>query len=119
MKEFFNKLGFHKMDEMESNIALKAQRNALIYVEFALMAWSLYETYKVYTYHTKLNSFPCFLLITTSMVMIISQLYLQRRAVKDDDEYKTENSLFKFFLCFAIGIGIIIAIGTLLIILGF
>lgn len=44
MKSFFSKLGFRKMDEMGKDIALKAQRNALIYALLALAMWSLYES---------------------------------------------------------------------------
>lgn len=118
MKKIFNKLGFHKMDEMEYNIALKSQRNALIYVEFSLAAWALYESYKVYTYDTPSNLFPCFLLISTTMVMLFSQLYLQRKAVKDDEEYTKENSLSKIFLLFVVGMGIVLIIGLLLTVFG-
>lgn len=41
MKLFFSKLGFRKMDEMEKDIALKAQRNALILISSG--AWLVFS----------------------------------------------------------------------------
>ena len=86
MKKFFKKLGFHKMDEMEQHIAFKAQRNAFVFLLFALFIWTLYESYKVYAFHSELNPFPCFLLAAASCIQIISQLIMTHNAVKDDEE---------------------------------
>ena len=118
MKPFFSKLGFRKMDEMEKDIALKAQRNALIYVLLVLAVWSFYESFKVYTQHTPLNSAPSFLLVTTSFVLIISQLVLQRRVVKGDDEYKGTTPLFKIIIAGIVIAAIIISVGAWLILSG-
>ncbi|HQL34958.1 MAG TPA: hypothetical protein PLG67_00025 [Bacillota bacterium] len=118
MKSFFLKLGFRKMDEMEKNIALKAQRNALIYVLLALVVWSFYESFKAYSQHTPINSVPSFLLVTTSLVQVFSQLVLQKRVVKDDDEYKDDNPLLKIIIAGAIISAIIVSIGALLIVSG-
>ncbi|SDG58727.1 hypothetical protein [Desulfosporosinus hippei] len=118
MKSFFSKVGFHKMDEMEKNIALSAQRNALIYVLLALAAWSFYESFKAYTQYTSINSAPSFLLVTTSLVQIFSQLVLQKRIVKDDDEYKDDNPLLKIIIVGAIISTIIVSIGAWLIVSG-
>ncbi|PKO12256.1 MAG: hypothetical protein CVU39_24740 [Chloroflexi bacterium HGW-Chloroflexi-10] len=118
MKSFFLKLGFRKMDEMEKTIGLKAQRNALIYVLLALTAWSFYESFKTYTQHTSINSLPSFLLVTTSIVLIFSQLVLQKRATKGDDEYQDDNPLLKIILVGAIISAIIVSIGAWLIISG-
>lgn len=112
MKSFFSKLGFRKMDEMEKDIALKAQRNALIYVLVVLAILSFYESFKVYTQHTSLNSAPSFLLITTSFVLILSQLVLQKRVVKGDDEYKDTTSIFKIIVVGIIVAAIVISIGA-------
>ncbi|MBN7771797.1 hypothetical protein [Clostridium aminobutyricum] len=112
MKSFFAKLGFRKMDEMEMSIALKAQRNALIYVLLALTIWSLYESFKVYTQHISFNSVPSFLLVTTSFVLILSQLVLQKRVVKGDDEYKDPTSILKIIVIGVIVAAIIISIGA-------
>jgi hypothetical protein len=118
MKSLFLKLGFRKMDEMEKNISLKAQRNALIYVLLALAAWSFYESFKTYTQHTSINSIPSFLLVTTSLVLIFSQLMLQKGVIKGDDEYKDDNPLLKIIIIGAIISAIIISIGAWLIFSG-
>lgn len=112
MKSFFSKLGFRKMDEMEKDIALKAQRNALIYVLVVLAILSFYESFKVYTQHTSLNSVPSFLLVTTSFVLILSQLVLQKRVVKGDYEYKDTTSIFKIIVVSIIVAAIVISIGA-------
>ncbi len=118
MKSFFSKLGFRKMDEMEKDIALKAQRNALIYVLLVLVTWSFYESFKVYTQHTPLNSAPSFLLVTTSLVLILSQLVLQKRVVKGDDEYKDTTPILKIIVVGIIVAAIIISIGAWIILSG-
>ena len=118
MKQFFNKIGIHKMDEMEKNISLKAQRNALIYLIVALLVWSLYESYNVHMQNSTINLAPCFLLVSTSFVLIFSQMYLQKRAVKGDDEYKEENPFYKLILAIAIIVGVIVSIGSWLLIAG-
>lgn len=48
------------MDEMEQNIAFKAQRNALGFQIIALLFWTMYEAYKVFVFDT--HSLICFLL---------------------------------------------------------
>lgn len=111
MKSLFSKLGFRKMDEMEKDIALKAQRVALIYVLLFLAIWSLYEPFKLYTQHTSLNSVPSFLLLTTSFVLILSQLVLQKRAVKGEDEYK-DSPVLKNIIIGGIVVAIIISVGA-------
>ncbi len=112
MKKLFSELGFHKMDEMEKTIALRAQRIALTYSLIVLILWSLYESYKVYIYQTNLNVFPCFLLVSTCWVLIISQAVLKKQAIKDDEEYQKENPTWKFVLAVILTISIIIAIGS-------
>lgn len=98
MKNFFKKLGFRKMDEMEQHIAFKAQRNALLFLFLALFVWTLYESYKVYAFEAKLNLLPCFLLVAASWVQTISQLVMSRNAVKGDDEYNESSPVLKIIL---------------------
>ena len=44
--------GRHKMDEMERHILFKSQRNAYFFLVLALVVWSLYESWQVFTWHT-------------------------------------------------------------------
>lgn len=118
MKQVFAKLGIHKMDEMEKNIALKAQRNALIYLIGALLVWSLYESYKAHIQNSSVNLVPSFLLVTTALVLIFSQMYLQNQAVKGDDEYQEENPFYKLILGIAIIVGVIVSIGSWILMAG-
>lgn len=115
MKKIFSKLGFRKMDEMEKNIALRSQRIALAYALIVLIFWSLYESYQVYTYQTKLNILPCFLLVSTCWVLIISQAIFKKQATKDDEDYQKENPVWKFVLAIIFIVSIIIAIGSFIV----
>ena len=117
MKKFFKRLGVHKMDEMEQHIAFKAQRNALVFLLFALFIWTLYESYKVYTFHSELNPFPCFLLAAASCIQIFSQLIMTHNAVKGDEETPKASPLLKIILiCLAVA-AVIITIGSIIVIL--
>lgn len=91
MKQTWKKFGFHSPDEMEKAILFKAQRNAYIFLMITLSAWSLYESWKVYTNHSRINIFPCFMLGTAMGIQTLSQLIMTHNAVKDDeDSYETE-----------------------------
>ncbi|MGI6548414.1 MAG: hypothetical protein ACOX4Q_00040 [Syntrophomonadales bacterium] len=52
------------------------------------------------------------LLVSTALVLVLSQLYLQKQAVKGDDEYKDENPFYKLILAIAIIVGVIVSIGS-------
>lgn len=118
MKNFFSKIGLRKMDEMDKSIAMKSQRIALVYVVGVLVVWSLYESYKVYAYNTRINMAPSFLLVSTSLVLIFSQWVLQRQAVKDDSEYKQGNSVWKYALIFIVIASAIASIGAWFLVAG-
>lgn len=110
MKKLFKKLGFHKMDEMEQHIAFKAQRNAFVFLEFALIIWAFYESYKVLAYHTHLNILPSMLATGGLIIQNVSQLIMTHNAVKGDEESPKASPLFKTVL-----ICIIVSIITLII----
>lgn len=95
MKKLFKKLGFRKMDEMEQSIMFKAQRNAYIFLEIALIAWGLYESYKTLTYHTDLNIFPSMLATTGLLIQNSSQLIMTHNAVKGDEETPKDSTLLR------------------------
>ena len=118
MKKFFKKLGFRKMDEMEQHIAFKAQRNALIFLFIALFAWSLYESYKVYAFHTSLNLIPCLLLVLAVIIQNLSQLIMTRNAVKDDDESFETSPLLKIIIWICVVVGVVVTIGAAFLIMG-
>lgn len=91
MKKILKRLGFRDPDEMERAILFKAQRNAYIFLMLALLAWSLYESWKVYADHSRINLLPCFLLVAATVIQTLSQMIMTHNAVKDDeDSYETE-----------------------------
>lgn len=112
MKGIFRKFGFRKMDEMERYIAFKAQRNAYIFLIAALFVWSMYESIKVFVSHTRLNLFPCMLLVAASLVQNFSQLAMARNAVKDDEDSFETTPLLKIIVFICAVAGVIVTIGA-------
>ena len=112
MKAFFRKLGFRKMDEMEQQIAFRAQRNALVFLLMALFIWTMYEAHKVYADGTMLNPVPCFLLAAASCIQLFSQLIMTRNAVKDDEESFEDAPLLKIIVLVCVIMGVVVTIGA-------
>ncbi|MBQ4572166.1 MAG: hypothetical protein IJA80_02680 [Clostridia bacterium] len=110
MKKLLKNLGFHKMDEMEQSILFKAQRNAYLFLEFALIIWAFYESYKVLTHHTHLNIIPSMLAVSGLAIQNWSQLIMTHNAVKGDEESPKASPLFKTLF-----ISIFVAVITLII----
>lgn len=106
MRKLFKHLGFHKPDEMERYIVFKAQRNSYLFLIIALSVWSFFESYKVYAHHTRLNLFPCMLLVTAAVIQSFSQLIMTRNVVKDDEDSYETAPLLKIiiFICGVAGI---------------
>ena len=71
MKAFFRRLGFRKMDEMERMVALKAQRNALLYGVIFLLGWSIYNAWRALATQSEMDTTPSFLLVTMSLVLSV------------------------------------------------
>lgn len=112
MKKIFGKLGITKADEMEKSIQLKSIRLAWIYTLLFLIAWSLYESYKVYRFNEPINSTPSFLLISQNLVLIFSQLFFRQQMV-DGAEEENKSSFGKIVMVTVIIIAIIVALGSL------
>lgn len=112
MKGIFKKLGFRKMDEMERYIAFKAQRNAYVFLIAALFIWSMYESLKVFVYHTRLNLFPCMLLAAAALIQNFSQLAMARSAVKGDEDSHETGPLLKIIILTCVVTGVIVTIGA-------
>lgn len=118
MKGIFRKLGFHKMDEMERHILFASQRNSYLFLIGALLAWSFYESYKVYTYHVRLNLLPCILLVTASLIQCFSQLAMTRNAVKDDEDSYETAPILKIIILACVVTSIVAMIGASFIMMG-
>lgn len=118
MKQILQRLGFRKIDEMEQYIIFKSQRNAYLFLIAVLFIWSLYESYKVYVYHGRLNLFPCLLLVTACLIQTFSQLILMRNAVKDDDESFMNGPLVKIIVLSCAVFSILAAIVTSFLFMG-
>jgi len=118
VKQLFKKIGFRKMDEMERYIAFRAQRNAYIFLVAALLIWSLYESCKVYIYHSSLNLLPCFLLVAAVAVQTFSQLILTRNAVKDDEDSYDTKPLLQIIVLVCVAAGVIATVIAAILFMG-
>lgn len=118
MKEVLKKLGFRRMDEMERHIAFRAQRNAYVFLAAALLAWSFYESYRVYAYHTRINILPCALLGTAALVQGFSQLVMTRNAVKDDDDSYETAPLLGIIILICVVAGVVATVGAAFVLMG-
>ena len=86
MRTLLQKIRPRKADEMERHILFKAQRNAYFFLIFALLIRTFYESYRVYTEHTRLNPLPCLLLTGAVLIQGLSQMILSRNAVRGDED---------------------------------
>lgn len=116
MKKLRKHIRFHKMDEMEKYIAIRAKRNSYLFLVVALLVWSLYESCQVYVHHTRLNLIPCLLLTGAAAIQALSQLIMTRSAVKDDEDSCETAPLFKIIvlLCAVAGVAATVSAAVLL-----
>ena len=112
MKRIFQKLRLRKLDEMERYILFRAQRNAYIFLVVALVAWSFYESYQVYTRHSRLNLVPCLLVTAAALVQTFSQLILTRRAVQGDEDSFETGPLVRIVVLVCVAAGVIATIAA-------
>lgn len=118
MKTLFNMFRLRKPDEMERAILFKSQRNAYLFLVFALMARTFFESYRVYAYHEPLNPFPCLLLAAAALIQAFSQLILTRNAVKGDEDSFETGPLFRIIALTCATAGIIATIVTAILLAG-
>ena len=113
MKKWMKKLGFQEMDEMQRLIALKAQRNALIYAVLFLLAWEGWNLFWTLRYETELDNNPGLLLSTITLVLIGSQIYYQQKVLKGSEEGKvyTRSLTRTLILGCLLGVGLAV-VGT-------
>ena len=119
MKAFFRRLGFRKMDEMERMVALKAQRNALLYGVIFLLGWSIYNAWRALATQSEMDTTPSFLLVTMSLVLTFSQFYYQKRLLAGTEEGEAYSRSFRNTLLAALAVVVmLVAVGTGLILWG-
>lgn len=118
MKGILRRLGLRRMDEMERHIAFRAQRNAYFFLIAALLAWSFYESYRVYAYHTRINPLPCALLGAAGLIQTFSQLVMARNAVKDDEDSLETAPLLGIIVLICVVAGAAATVGAAIILMG-
>jgi hypothetical protein len=86
LKEFFKKLGFRKMDEMEMAIQLKSLRWAWLYTMVFLFVWFCYECFRVKTPGTPINPLPLMLIVSQNIVHYIAETIYKKKVSSNADE---------------------------------
>ena len=113
MKEWFRKMGFRKMDEMERMVALKAQRNALLYGVVFLLGWSIYNSIQAMAAGSRADLTPSFLLVTMSLVLTFSQVYYQKRLLAGSEEGEEYSRSFRHTMLAALAVAaVLVAVGA-------
>lgn len=113
MKEWFRRMGFRKMDEMERMVALKAQRNALLYGVVFLLGWSIYNSIQAMAAGSRADLTPSFLLVTMSLVLTFSQVYYQKRLLAGTEEEKEYSRFFWHTLLWGLVVmAVLMAVGA-------
>ena len=113
MKEFFRKLGFRKMDEMERMVALKAQRNALLYGVVFLFGWTIYNSWRAIAAQSEVDLTPSFLLVTMSLVLTFSQVHYQKRLLAGTEEGAEYSRSFRRTMLAALAVAaVLVAVGA-------
>lgn len=118
MKEFLKKLGFRSPDEMERAILFKSQRNAYLFLAAALFIWSFYESFQVYSRHSRLNLLPCLLLTAAVVIQTLSQIIMTRNAVKDDEDSYETGPLLKIIVLVCVVVSIIATAAASVVLMG-
>ncbi len=118
MKWILKKLRAHSPDEMERAILFKAQRNAYLSLVIALLIWSFYESFRVYTSHTRLNPLPGLLLGMAAVIQAVSQLIMTRNAVKDDEDSYETGPLFRIIVLICAAVGVIATAVSAIVLMG-
>lgn len=80
MKTPYTRFGFHKADELESAITLKAIRWAWFYSVLFLFVWCVVEL----ILSDSFPGLPFVLLTSQNVVFFISQLYFRKKMGLDD-----------------------------------
>lgn len=90
MKHLFSKFSFHKMDEMEIEITLKAKSYAQLFTMLSLFLWAVYEIIRTVLQEDYQGTWiPWMILLISLCIESLSKQILQNSAIADDDEYET------------------------------
>lgn len=118
LKKVFKKVSYYNMDEMQSYILLKSQRNSFFFLITALFCRTLYESYRVFAYNERLDLMPCLLLVGASLVQSLSQAYMTRNAVKDDEEADETGPFIRLAVMVSVLAGVIATAAAAVMIMG-
>lgn len=82
-----------KMDEMDRNIRLRSEAYGFKCAVLLLAAWTLYESYTALSTGKLLNILPSLLLTGSLAVQGFSELYMKRKMIAGDEEYREPNKV--------------------------
>lgn len=94
-----------KMDEMEKAVYLRSVKYGFLFYMFALCCWVIYNMV-----HSIIGSPVTLVLIGGILVQGLTNMYMQHKMVKDDDEYKEPSALSRILIYFFIALALTAAI---------
>lgn len=98
---------------MERMVALKAQRNALLYGVVFLLGWTIYNSCQAVAAGSRADLTPSFLLVTMSLVLSFSQVYYQKKLLAGTEEGEEYSRSFRHTLLAALAVmAVLVAVGT-------
>ncbi|VEU80024.1 hypothetical protein [Haploplasma axanthum] len=100
-----------KKNEMEKTIKLRSEEISYKVAIFALAIWTLYESINMVINKTKSLNIPMYILIVLLCVQRFTEMYISKKMVDGDDEYKEPNKLLWTIGSIVIVVLLIVAIG--------
>lgn len=98
------------MDEMGKNIRLYSEEVGFKFLLFSLSVWTLLECYLAFTNEAEINVVPTLLLAGALVIEDFCEIFMKRKMISDDDEYKEPNKVLFTFILFIAVVAIIVSI---------
>lgn len=100
-----------KMDEMSRNIRLCSEGMGFKFLLLTLSAWTLFECYAAFFKSLNFNVIPVLLLSGALSVQGFYEIYLKRKMIADDEEYREPNKFIFGIVLLIATISILISVG--------
>ncbi len=94
-----------KMDEMERNIQMRSAQYGYLFLVASLACLMVYNTL-----HGKQDILVLLLLFGGFLVQNISNMYMQHKMVRGDEEYKETSMAHKILTCLSLAFSIVVVV---------
>lgn len=105
-----------KMDEMDANIQLRAERISYRIMLLLLSIWTAYNCWQTLVNGEKYNVVPGLILCLSVSVQSFSQMLIKQKMIDGDEEYHEPNKLMWMILGVLVVAAILLSVGTFFIV---